>query len=120
MGVTSRRTKPTRSRRAAAPVHDPGDDFVLILSRLTDDIERFDSMITSQRRRLEEHLAKAATTEQQKIRRQRKRISTSAARIANRAQGALDQLRELKAVPRLHVVDGLGRSPNRRAEDQPA
>jgi chromosome segregation ATPase len=116
MGSTQRRAK---GRHGAAPVEDSGDDLVHILSQLTDDVERFDSIIRDQRRRLEEHRARLAAAEQEQIGRHRRRMRASAEQMVTRAKGAVDQVRGLATVTELHVVKSLGRGPGRR-EDQPA
>jgi hypothetical protein len=73
----------------------PTGDLVRIVSRLTQDIERFDSMIRDQRQLLEQQGADVAGIDDRLLRLQSKRISARAAEIANRAQGALEELRGL-------------------------
>jgi hypothetical protein len=74
---------------------DAAGDLVRIVSRLTQDIELFDSMIRDQRHQLLQQGGDLAALDDERLRRQTKRISVRAAEIATRAQGALDELRGL-------------------------
>jgi hypothetical protein len=72
-----------------------GDDLMRILSELTQDVERFDSMIRNQRDLLRQHGIHPGAFEERLIRLKSKRISADAAEIATRARSALDGLRGL-------------------------
>jgi hypothetical protein len=73
-------------------VEGQSDDLVRILSRLTLDVERFDSMIRSQRRLIKRH---ATHFDDARTMRHSKQIGADAAEIATKARGALDELRGL-------------------------
>jgi hypothetical protein len=70
-----------------------GDDLVRILSRLTQEVERFDSMIHNQRDLLRQHGAHPAAFDDRLIRLKSKRISAGATEIVTRARTALRELR---------------------------
>jgi hypothetical protein len=64
-----------------------------IVSRLAQDIERFDSMIRDQRHLLQQHAANLGRPDERVLRLQSRRISVQAAEIASRTQGAIEELR---------------------------
>lgn len=78
--------------------YDAAGDLVRIVSRLTKDIERFDSMVRDQRHMLQQYGSDLGTVDDRLIRRQSMRISARAAEIATRAQGALEELHGLSFV----------------------
>lgn len=78
--------------------YDAAGDLVRIVSRLTKDIERFDSMIRDQRHMLQQYGSDLGTVDETLIRRQSMRISARAAEIATRAQGALEELHGLSLI----------------------
>jgi hypothetical protein len=67
-----------------------GGDLVRILAKLTDEVERFDSMVLSQRRMLE-HL----DLDNDQFDRQAERIRVEAAQLVTCARQAIDQLSRL-------------------------
>jgi hypothetical protein len=72
---------------------DAAGELVRIVSRLTQDIEEFDSMIRNQRHLLQQYGANLGRPDERLLRRQTRRINVHAAEIATRAQGALEELR---------------------------
>jgi hypothetical protein len=70
-----------------------GDDLVGTLSQLTHEVERFDSMISSQRHLLQLDGANLGPFHDRLIRRQSKYIRAGAAEMVTRALGALEELR---------------------------
>ena len=72
---------------------DAAGELVRIVSRLAEDIERFDSMIRDQRHLLQQHGANLGRPDDRLLRRQSRRISVRAAEIATKTQGALEELR---------------------------
>jgi hypothetical protein len=78
---------------------DPAGELVRIVSRLAQDIERFDSMIRNQRHLLQQHSADLGRPDDRLLHRQSKRISIQAAEIATRTQGALEELRSMSETP---------------------
>ena len=74
-----------------------GDDLVGILSRLTRQVERFDSMICHQRDLLRQHGAHPAAFDDRIVRLKARRISAGANEIVTHARTALDQLRDLES-----------------------
>jgi hypothetical protein len=70
-----------------------GDDLVGTLSQLTQEVERFDSMIRSQRDLLQLDGADMGPFHDRLIRRQSKYIRAGAAEMVTRALGALEELR---------------------------
>ena len=71
---------------------DGAGELVRIVSRLAEDIERFDSMIRDQRHLLQQHGANLGRPDDRLLRRQSRRISVRAAEIATKTQGALEEL----------------------------
>ena len=69
----------------------PGSDLVRILAKLTDDVERFDSIVLSQRQMLEQ----LRDDDNDQFNRQAERISVEAAQMAACARQALDNLSRL-------------------------
>ena len=78
--------------------YDAGGELVRIVSRLTHDIERFDSMIRDQRHLLQQYGGELGAFDDKLIRRQSRRISARAAEIVTRAHGALEELHGLSLV----------------------
>lgn len=74
---------------------DATGDLVRIVSRLTQDIERFDSMVSYHRNLIQQQGADLAGFNDKPLRRQTQLISARAAEIAIRAQSALDELHAL-------------------------
>jgi hypothetical protein len=74
-----------------------GDDLVRILSQLTRQVERFDSMIRHQRGLLRQHGAHPAAFDDRIVRLKARRISAGATEIVTHARTALDQLRDLES-----------------------
>ena len=69
-----------------------GPDLVRIVTRLTEEVQRFDSMVLRQRK-LVEHLAGHLNDlENDQLNRQSERISAEAAEVAACARQALDEL----------------------------
>jgi hypothetical protein len=85
------------SRKTGSPVQT--SDLVRIVAELTADIERFDSVISSQRQLLEKPLPDLAPGSDAQLREESDRISTSAAAILERARRALAELRSLSERP---------------------
>jgi hypothetical protein len=93
----------------ARPSGEGGDDYVRILTELTGDFERFDSMIDDQRRMLEDSRGRFESGHD--IDRKSLRFRLEAAEVAMRTRKALDRLRHL-AEPdgsNLHPEPGLTR-----------
>jgi hypothetical protein len=98
-----------------------GGDLARIVSQLTHDVERFDSMIRNQRHLLQHHDADLGAFDDRLIRRQSRRISAVAAEIVTRARGALEELRGLSNIGELVSLETLERHHgNGRAKDRPA
>lgn len=72
-----------------------GDDLVRILTKLTDDVERFDSMVMGQRKMLEHLAGHLDDLDNDQFNRQAERISAEAAEMVVCARQALDQLSRL-------------------------
>jgi hypothetical protein len=84
-------------RKTGSPVQ--ASDLVRIVAELTADIERFDSVISSQRQLLQKPLPDLAPGGDAQLREESDRISSSAAAILERARGALAELRSLSERP---------------------
>jgi hypothetical protein len=76
-------------------VHYAGDDLVRILSRLSQDVEQFDSMIQTQRHRLQKHGVDPWPLDDAMIRRYAKRMRAEANEMVTRALSALEELNSL-------------------------
>jgi len=74
----------------AEQVNDAGDNLVRILTKLTSDVERFDSMVVVQRKMLEER-----SLDDERLSHQSEQLSLEAAEIITHARQALEQLRHL-------------------------
>jgi hypothetical protein len=87
----------------AHPSGEGSDDFVRILMELTDDFERFDSMIYDQRRMLEDPPGRFGRGED--IDREVLRFRLEAAEMAMRTRKALDRIRHMAdpAESKLHA-----------------
>jgi hypothetical protein len=86
----------------------PGDDIVRVLVRLTDDVERFDSMLVLQRRIIEERARRTGDADDEQLGREAHAIGLEAAGLVMRAREALDELRRLgeeTGLPALEAVD---------------
>ena len=70
-------------------------DLVRIVTELTEDIARFDSIISSERRELERHSSDLAAGNEGQLRLEADTIHRSAAAILERARRALAELRTL-------------------------
>jgi hypothetical protein len=75
--------------------HSAGDGVVGILSELTQELERFDSVICNQRYLLQLDGADMGPFHDRLIRRQSKYIRAGAAAMVTRALGALEELRDV-------------------------
>ena len=80
-----------------------GTDLVRILTKLTDDVERFDSMVLSQRKVLDH-----PDVDNDQFNRQAERISAEAAQVVACARQAIDELSRL-AEPRILQAAHRGR-----------
>jgi hypothetical protein len=63
-----------------------------VLSRLTDEVEAFDSMLERQRRLLKKDADTRRAPEPGQLNKRSKRIRAAAAEIASRARGAIEEL----------------------------
>jgi len=81
-----------------------GDDLVRILTRLTDDVERFDSMVVSQRKMIELLAAHVDDLDNVQFNRQADRIRAEAAQVVACARQALDELSRIAAPPEPHAL----------------
>lgn len=97
--------------RSQQPVAGPGDDVVRMLSKLTDDLERFDAIILRQRNMIEHGVRVLGAADDEQVRSGTAAIGAEAAHLAARARQALDELRNLG--------EGGGR-PTLRARDRKA
>jgi hypothetical protein len=79
-------------------LENSGDDLVRIVTKLTSDVERFDSMVVLQREMLEQRADQVGADE---LNRQSERISLEAAEMVTSARQALEQLRRLYRVTEL-------------------
>lgn len=103
----SRRNQDLKSSRDRS-LTDPGDDLVRLLVELTDDVERFDSMLQLQQRIIEGRARRKADVDDEQLGREAEAIGVEAARLAARAREALDDLRRLgeeTGLPARDVVD---------------
>jgi hypothetical protein len=87
------RTKLKPVKCPGSEFHYPGDDLVGILSQLTQEVERLDSIIQSQRYLIQLDGADMGPFHDRLMHRQSKRIRAGAADMATRALSALEQLR---------------------------
>lgn len=87
-----------------------GGDLVRILTKLTDDVERFDSVVLSQRKVLE-HLE----VDNDQFNRQAERISAEAAQVVARARQAIDELSRLAEPAEPRISQTAHRGPRVRA-----
>jgi vacuolar-type H+-ATPase subunit H len=69
-----------------------GTDLVEILTRLTDEVERFDSMVLRQRKLIEHLAGHMNDLDNDQLNRQSERISAEAAQVVACARQALDEL----------------------------
>ena len=84
----------------------PGTDLVRIVTRLTEEVQRFDSMVLRQRK-LVEHLAGHLNDlESDQLNRQSERISAEAAEVAACARQALDELSRIGEPRALQTAHG--------------
>jgi hypothetical protein len=95
----SRRKLDPRPARDGSLAH-PRDDLVRVLLKLTDEVERFDSMILLQRRIIEDRAAHPGELDDEEVNREAQAISTEAAELVVRARQALDELRRLGELTR--------------------
>lgn len=73
----------------------PRDDLVRVLVKLTDDVERFDSMILLQRSIIEDRARHLGDVDDEEVSREAHAIRVEAAELVVRARDALDELRRL-------------------------
>jgi hypothetical protein len=85
------------------PGDQTGDELVRILTRLTADVERFDSFVAGQRRMLEQRSGNPDGCDDAELIGQSERITLEAADMLFRARYALEQLRRLGEPARLPV-----------------
>jgi phage shock protein A len=76
-------------------IEGPTSDLVRILSKLTDEVERFDSVVLSQRNMLEHLAGHPSDLDTDQFNRQAERISVEAAHMVASARQALAQLNRL-------------------------
>jgi hypothetical protein len=95
----SRRNQDPSSARDRSLAH-PRDDLVRVLVKLTDEVERFDSMILLQRRIIEDRAAHLGELDDEEVNREAQAISAEAAELVVRARQALDELRRLGELTR--------------------
>ncbi len=81
--------------RSQQPVRGPGEDIVRILSQLTDDLERFDSIILRQRKMIDHRVHLLGAPDGDQVRQGTAAIGAEAVHIVARARQALDELRVL-------------------------
>jgi hypothetical protein len=72
-----------------------GDDFVRILTKLTSDVERFDSMVVHHREVLEQLAEAISARDDDELSRRSERITIEAADMVATARQALEELRRL-------------------------
>lgn len=98
--------KPTGDRNLS----DPGDALVRVLVNLTDDVERFDSMLLLQRRIIEDRARREGDAAGDEAVREAAAIGAEAAGLVGRARAALDELRRLGEETGLPARDAAVRS----------
>lgn len=81
--------------RSQQPERGPGEDVVRILSKLTDDLERFDLIVLRQRHMIERGVRRLGEPDGEQVRRGTEEIGAEAVHLAARARQALDELRLL-------------------------
>jgi hypothetical protein len=90
VGEQLNRTETTRTARRGDAADR--DAVVRALSRLTHELEAFDSMLEHQRRILERDVVALRPPEPGQISRRSKRIRAAAAKLVSRAHGAMEEL----------------------------
>jgi hypothetical protein len=99
---------------------DAGSDLVRILTKLTSDVERFDSMVVLHRKVLEQRSGPVGAFDDDELNRRSQRISLEAADMVTSARQALEQLRRLGeptkplTVPSSHRNRASGLAKDRR------
>jgi hypothetical protein len=93
--------------RAAPPfaLDTAREDLVRILSRLTQDVERFEWMVEHEWHLLQQHAAQRVAFEDDEIRNPSRRISAGAAELAASARAALEELQRLPWVTELAPLE---------------
>lgn len=76
-------------------IEGAGADLVRILTKLTDDVERFDSIVLNHRKVLEHLAGHLNELDNDQFNRQAERISAEAAQVVACARQALDELSRL-------------------------
>lgn len=76
-----------------------GDDLARILAKLISDVERFDSMVVIQRKKIEQRASPLGAVDDDQLGRQSERMSLEAAEMVTCARHALEQLRRLGSHP---------------------
>jgi hypothetical protein len=89
-----RRNQDLKSTLGSNPTH-PGDDLVRVLVKLTDEVERFDSMILLQRRIIEDRARHLNDVDDEEVSREAQAIKLEADELVVRARQALDELRRM-------------------------
>ena len=128
-GVKNRKVVPVRAARSRqqlepAPTSvalDPArDNLVYIVSRLTQDIEQFESIVGNTRQLLEQNASQADAFADNEIQYQSTRLSVGAAEVVTGARAALDELQRLARTTEPAQLETFerhyGRAPT---EDQP-
>lgn len=105
----SRRKQDLESTRDRDLTH-PDDDLVRVLVRLTDDVERFDSMLLLQRRIIEDRARRRGDMDDEQLGREAEAIGVEAAGLVVRAREALDELRRLGEEIGLPARDAVDRN----------
>lgn len=87
-----------------------GTDLVEILTRLTDEVERFDSMVLRQRKLIEHLAGHLSDLDNDQLNRQSERISAEAAQVVACARQALDELSRIAEPGEPRVLQTASRS----------
>jgi hypothetical protein len=85
----------TRTRHG---LRDAGEDLVRIVTKLTRDVERFDSKVALQRKLLEQDGADTDASDKDRLDGQWERLSLEAAEMVTCSRQALERLRRLSEV----------------------
>ncbi len=103
-------------------VEGAGADLVRIVTRLTDEVQRFDSMVLRQRKLLEHLAGHLNDLDDDQLNRQAERISVEAAQVVACARQALDELSRIaepgepRALQSAHGGRPRGLSKHRRSD----
>ena len=105
------------SARTRLGLHGASDELVRTLFQLTQNVQRFDSMIRNQQHLLRRHGKDPKAIDNKLIRRQSRRISSEASELLTRANGALEELRRLSQVGELGSSDEMERRHRGRTQE---